>query len=306
MALFGNNRIFNARGGPGVRARGGAQAVAWALIGLAAGLLVVGRIEPRLFDAVRGPVAGAVAPVVWAASAVMEPVNRGIARAVAAVTHLGNVDQIRAENVRLTVLSARALELERENAELKRLARFAGAPAVARLSARVVASSPSALSRSLLIDAGRNQGVRDGFPVVSGEGLLGRVIQVGEDSATVRLLSDRLSRVPVFIGKQQARGLLTGTGAASPRLEFVAGDVAVTAGDVVTTSGLGGVFPRGLAVGVVAAEGASWRVALTAADETPFAVGVLQVEVPASDAGEAQNRKAERETAGSRLKAVVK
>ncbi|MEQ1696410.1 MAG: hypothetical protein ABL901_11275, partial [Hyphomicrobiaceae bacterium] len=71
-------------------------------------------------------------------------------------------------------------------------------------------------------------------------------------------------------------------------------------------SGLGGVFPRGLAVGVVVSDGAGWRVALTAADDAPFAVGVLQVEVPASDAGDAQNGKGERESAGSRLKAVVK
>ncbi len=306
MALFGNNRIFSARGGPGVRARGGAHLVAWALIAMAAGLLGVSWIEPRFFDAVRGPVAGAVAPVVWAVSSLMEPVNRVVSKTVAAFTHLGEIDGLRAENARLTVLSARALELERENADLKRLTRFAGAVNVARFSARVMAASPSALARTLLIDAGRNQGVRDGFPVVGGEGLLGRVILAGEDTATVRLLSDRLSRVPVFIGKQQARGLLTGTGTGSPRLEFVAGDVPVLAGDVVTTSGLGGVFPRGLAVGVVVAEGAGWRVALTAADDAPFAVSVLQVEVPASDAGEAQNRKAERESAGSRLKAVVK
>jgi rod shape-determining protein MreC len=219
---------------------------------------------------------------------------------------MGEVAGLRAENARLTGLAARALELERENSDLKRLTRFAGAPGIERVSARVIAASPSALARTLLIDAGRNQGVRDGFPVASGEGLLGRVVQAGDDSATVRLLSDRLSRVPVFIGKQQARGLLTGTGTGPPRLEFVAGDVPVAAGDVVTTSGLGGVFPRGLAVGVVVAEGAGWRVALTAADDAPFAVGVLQVEVPVFDAGEVLSRKAEREPAGSRLKAAVK
>lgn len=306
MALFGNNRIFTARGGSAVRTRARMQAVAWGLIGLAAGLLIVGRVEPRFFEAIRAPVAGVAAPVVWAVTVVLEPVNTAIARAVSAFTHLGDVASLRAENARLVTQAARLTDLELENSELRRLSRFAGAPGVPRVAVRVVATSPSALARTILVGAGRNQGVRDGFPVVSGEGLLGRVIQAGDDLATVRLLSDPVSRVPVFIGKQQARGLLTGTGAASPRLEFVAGGVPVSAGDVVTTSGLGGVFPRGVAVGVVVAEGAGWRVALTASDDAPFAVSVLQVEVPASDAGEAQNRKAERETAGSRLKAAVK
>ncbi|MEQ1696948.1 MAG: rod shape-determining protein MreC [Hyphomicrobiaceae bacterium] len=251
MALFGNNRIFTSRGGAIVRSRGRRQVVAWGLIGVAAGLLGAGRFEPSLFDAVRGPLAAVVAPVVATVPVVLEPVNRVVARGVSAFTHFSAVDSLRAENARLTAQAARAVDLERENTELKRLAKFAGAPSIARVSARVVASSPSALSRTLLIDAGRNRGVRDGFPVVGGDGLLGRVVQAGDDMATVRLLSDRLSRVPVYIGRQQARGLLTGLGNGSPRLEFVAGGVAV-------------------------------------------------------DAGDAQNGKGERESAGSRLKAVVK
>lgn len=306
MALLQQNRIFGSRGSK-VPRDSAAGFMAWVLVGVSVALLAAGWIEPGLFEVWRGRLAGGVAPIVSAASVVMEPVNRGWAWASGSLAALREAGELRAVTARLAETAARADDLARENEDLRKLARFAGAPGIPRVSARVVARSPGGLSRTLLIGAGRDQGIRDGFVVVGGDGLLGRVVQTNDGSASVMLLSDRLSRVPVYIGKAQVRGVLAGTGAGWPRLEFVPGGVAISEGDLVTTSGLGGVFPRGLLAGIVTADGSGWRVQPTA-DETPFTVGVLQVEIPASDLGEAPPplKRAERETAGSRLKAIVK
>lgn len=304
MALFERKQSFLSRGGADSRGST-AGFLAWVLAGVAISLLGAGWIEPGVFDAWRARLAGGVAPAVSAVSMVTEPVNQVLARAAGTVAALGEAAGLRAENARLMAAAARADDLERENAELRALARFAGAPGIPRLATRVIARSPGGLSRTLLIGAGRNHGIRDGFPVIGGEGLAGRVVQTHDDSASVMLLGDRLSRVPVYIGRQQARGVLAGTGAGLPQLEFLGGGSAIAEGELVTTSGLGGVFPRGLLVGMVVADRAGWRVRL-AASETLFTVGVLQVAIPSSDAGDVRNRKSERETAAARAKAIVK
>ena len=304
MALFGRNRIFGAQAA-GPKRASAAGFSAWVLIGAAVTLLAAQWVEPSSFERVRGQAVDLLTPVVAGWAAIAEPVSRASGQVAAVVGARLEAPASQAAQARLVAQAARADDLERENADLRRLARFTGAAGVPRVSARVVARSPDGLTRSVLIGAGRNQGIRDGYPVVSGDGLTGRVVLTHEDSASVMLLGDRLSRVPVYIGQQLARGLLVGTGAALPRLEFVAGAAPINEGDVVTTSGLGGVFPRGLAVGVVAGDASGWRVRL-AAEETPFTVGVLQVEIPSSDASDALSRKVDREGAGVRGKAVVK
>ena len=120
---------------------------------------------------------------------------------------------------------------------------------------------------------------------------MGRVIHVHANHASVMLLSDRLSRVPVSVGAKQSRGVLAGAGADLPKLEFIEAGSQIAAGDLVTTSGAGGVYPRGLAVGVVVADGGSGglgvRVDLTAGRTDPLAVGILLTEAAITDPQEA-------------------
>jgi len=304
MALFERNQTFLARGG--AKPRDSAMGfLAWVLVGVAVALLGAGWINPVVFETWRAQMAAVIAPVTAAVSVVLEPVNQVWVRTAETASAYREAAGLRADNARLLAAAARVDELERENADLRGLTRFAGAPGVPRVAARVIARSPGGLSRTLLIGAGRNHGIQNGYPVIGGDGLAGRVVQTHDDSASVLLLGDRLSRVPVYIGRQQARGVLAGTGADKPYLEFLGGGAAIAEGEMVTTSGLGGVFPRGLLIGVVVREGEGWRVRL-AADEVPFTVGVLQVAVPALDVGDVRPKAPERETAGARLKAVVK
>lgn len=301
MSLLRQSRIFG-HSASQPRAFQRAQYTGWVLCGVALGLLLASRMDTAVLPEARGRVQAMLAPVMSAATAMTEPLGAALSAIPKAWNSWNTAAGNETAQRSLIATAARTAELERENAELRKLTRFSAAPAVLRMTAPVIAASATSLTRTLMIGAGRNQGVRDGMPVLDGAGLAGRISQAFDNTATVLLLSDRLSRIPVSIGQQQARGLLAGTGSGLPRLDFVAGGVAVAAGDLVTTSGVGGVFPRGLPVGAVVADGAGWRVAPVAQDLPP-AVMVLQVEIPASDAGEVQNRKTARETAaGTRLK----
>src|SRR5690606_36455106 len=93
-------------------------------------------------------------------------------------------------------------------------------------------------------------GVRIGNPVMSEEGLVGRVIGVTNGASRILLLTDTASRTPVMIDRTNARAILTGDGSGHPQLAYMRGRDPVKVGDRVLTSGDGGLFPRGLPVGV--------------------------------------------------------
>ena len=283
MALFQNSRIFSREADRPARRR--AASIHFALlIAASLALLITSRFDAAALDPFRAHVIAWTAPAVAAASRAAAPVNHTLARIHTALVRMGDVEQLRADNARLAALAAHASDLEVENRHLRRLARYAGATPASPVSARVVASAAGPLSRTVLIDAGRNQGVKDGAPVIGENGLIGRVIQAHFDTATIMLLGDRLSRVPVQIGPSQVRAVLSGTGNALPHLDYIAGDATPVAGDLVTTSGLGGVFPRGLAIGTIARDATGWHIDLTADQDAPTTVAILQAQSQAADA----------------------
>jgi rod shape-determining protein MreC len=105
--------------------------------------------------------------------------------------------------------------------------------------------------------------VRIGHPVMTDQGLLGRVVGVAPGASRVMLLMDVASRTPVMVDRTNARAILTGDGLPAPRMEFIRGTDPVRQGDVILSSGDGGVIPRGLPVGeAVKAMDGSWRVRL--------------------------------------------
>lgn len=305
MARFGNVRILGPRGAfAGRRPAGGLTT--WGLLAVAVMLLVTSRVDDTLFDRARGHVIAWSAPVFATTSAVIAPVTRAISRLTLAAAHWRDVAPQQAEIARLSALAIKVDDLERENRELKRIAGFSAAPVEGRVTARVVARAPGPLSHTLLINAGRNQAVGVGNPVMGGDGLVGRIIQAQGDYASIMLLGDRLSRVPVEIGEKHVRAVLTGTGGASPRLEFVGPDAPIIPGDLISTSGLGGMFPRGLAVGQVVGDGAGWRVALIGDPDAVGTVTVLLVDLPGLDGAAPRPIRGERQAAVPRAKDVVK
>jgi rod shape-determining protein MreC len=159
--------------------------------------------------------------------------------------------RLREENVHLIEWQNAVVLLEKENKELRSLLKFKTEPRFSYISARVIADTGGAYVRGLVITAGKSDGVREGMAAMTGEGLIGRVIEVGAWSSRVWLISDLNSRIPVTVAETGDRAILAGDNTMQPKLLFLARDASVSEGAHVITSGHGGIFPPNLPVGVL-------------------------------------------------------
>ncbi len=159
------------------------------------------------------------------------------------------------------VLRSRLAELREENLQLRealvasgrlqRIAEMRDEFEIPMLPAELVGVDVSSWFRSVLIDRGRSHGVRAGMPVISENGLVGLATTTSRGAARIMLLQDRQSAVDGVVQRSRARGIVRGGGADALAFEFVARGGDVQVGDVIITSGLGGVYPKGLRIGEV-------------------------------------------------------
>jgi len=155
--------------------------------------------------------------------------------------------------------------LEEENAKLRALNNVRLAVRTTFVTGDVFADSGGPFVQSALVNVGRSDGIENGAAAIDGAGLVGRVVGVGERASRLLLLTDFSSRVPVVIQPGARRAVLSGDGTSAPKLEFLDGSEPVHPGDLVETSGDGGVFPPDLPVGrVVTIPGGPLRAALLA------------------------------------------
>jgi rod shape-determining protein MreC len=164
-------------------------------------------------------------------------------------------------------LRSRLAELSDENLQLRealvasgrleRIAEMRESYEMPMLPAELVGADASPWFRSVLIDRGRRQGVRSGMPVISEDGLVGLVRSTSVGASKAMLIVDRQSAVGGIIQRSRLRGIVRGQGHEELEFEFVARGADVEIGDVVMTSGVGGVYPKGLRVGEVSALGES-------------------------------------------------
>lgn len=158
-----------------------------------------------------------------------------------------------------------AIALKNINTRYEALLQLRTEPPIPMVSARVVADARGPFSNSRLADAGASRGIKVGNPVLSERGVVGRVVGVTGTASRVLLLTDIDSRTPVLIDRTNARAILTGDGGPAPRLDYVRGRETIQEGDLILTSGDGGIYPRGLPVGIAARDARGvWRARLYA------------------------------------------
>jgi len=156
-----------------------------------------------------------------------------------------------------------AIALRDENERYRTILGLKTDPPIPMVAARIVSDSRGPFADTRLANAGTERGVKAGNPVMSENGLVGRVIGVTDGASRVLLLTDIASRTPVMIDRTNARAILTGDGGPNPRLDYLRGRDPIREGDRVLTSGDGGVLPRGLPVGTaVKGLDGRWRVVL--------------------------------------------
>ncbi len=216
----------------------------------------------QMGDAISAPVTGFFAtPGRWVGDGVNS--IRGYFFAVSENT------QLKAELREAQEWKVAALALRDTNDRYKALLGLKTDPPIPMVAARTVSEARGPFSNTRLANAGREKGVITGNPVMSENGLVGRVIGVTNGASRILLLTDIASRTPVMVDRTNARAILAGDGGPNPRLEYLRGQDPVKQGDRLVTSGDGGVLPRGLPVGVaVKGLDGRWR-AVLASDAAP-------------------------------------
>lgn len=137
------------------------------------------------------------------------------------------------------------------NERLKKLLDLKSSLTVASVAANVIGEESAPWFRTIVIDRGGVDGLEEGMPVVATSGIVGRIVKVAPNSARVLLLTDHASAIAATIQRSRARGVVKGKGGGACSLEFALREEDVKVGDVVITSGIGGVFPKGIAIGEV-------------------------------------------------------
>jgi rod shape-determining protein MreC len=226
-----------------------------ALILLSGAMLVAGKTDQTMFDTLRTGLSDAAAPV-------LDVLSRPLGAAEAAVERVRGLVAVYQENRRLEEDNQRllqwqqvAIKLNAENRQLQGLLKVVPDRAVSYVTARVIANSGGAYVRTVMVNAGGDGGLARGQAAITGDGLVGRLTEVGSRAARVLLITDLNSRIPVKLEGSHTSAVLAGDNSERPRLLYVGTPETVKIGDRVVTSGEGGVFPPDLPVGMVSAVG---------------------------------------------------
>lgn len=225
------------------------------LVGLLAALLLAvflfWRIDSPRVEQVRSDLLDRVVPSFdWA----IRPVTRlvGVMENLRSYARIVEQNQeLRRELQQMRAWREAALQLEQRNAQLLDLNQVRVDPQLTHVTGVVMADSGTPFRRSVLINVGARDGVQDGWAVMDGLGLAGRITGVGTRTARVLLLTDTASSVPVIIQPSGQRAMLSGDNSPFPLLEFIESPDELRPGDRVISSDDGDVFPAGLLVGEV-------------------------------------------------------
>lgn len=142
-------------------------------------------------------------------------------------------------------------ELERTNERLEELLQLRADLHPAVYGARVIGRDPLPWSRTFTVDRGERDGIRRGMAVLSPQGVVGQVIEVSRIAAQVLLLTDHNSGIDAVIQRSRARGIVQGALNEGCHMKYLRRGEDVSVGDRVITSGLDGIFPKGIPIGEV-------------------------------------------------------
>jgi len=203
-----------------------------------------------------GPSGDAVAVIVTPVQSVLVKIHRG---ALGIWTNYVGWKSVRTENMilraetqRLTLQALQVEETRQENVRLRRLLALRERLPLSTLAGEVIGREAGGWVRAFTVNRGQSSGVARQNPVIVPEGLVGRVVQVRSGASVVQLVNDPSSTVGAMVQRTRTPGLVEGEAAGTVRFKFMAREGSgVTRGDLVVTSGLGNLFPKGLPVGRV-------------------------------------------------------
>ncbi|NWF68221.1 MAG: rod shape-determining protein MreC [Chloroflexi bacterium] len=195
------------------------------------------------------------APLQWASGII----NNLTLRLVSGVSDVAELQTLRQRNAELEEALAQfqseLVELREIASDYRRLSELLDYTTATTeqefVTADVIAVDQSAFLRTIIINRGARDGIAIGMPVVTGQGLVGRVLQVSANAARVLLVTDQSSFVSARLQTSRAEGSVNGRLSGSLLMQFIALNAGVQEGDLVITSGLGGNFPPDIVIGQV-------------------------------------------------------
>jgi rod shape-determining protein MreC len=214
-------------------------------------LIFIALFRPQIASNIKIAIIDTVSPAI-------SFINRPFEEASDSINSISNIAALKAENTRLKAENNRlkewyqtALMLQAENKSLQSLLNLKIDPQIKYISARTLSDTQNAFSKTILIAAGAEQGIKKNQVVLGGEGVLGRIIEVGQNTSRVLLINDINSRIPITIENINKQAILSGNNEEHlliQYLEFISDDMI---GKKVITTGEAGVFPPGLSIGEI-------------------------------------------------------
>lgn len=178
----------------------------------------------------------------------------GIGKFFRDYTELVNVreenSRLREELQKHKVVNNEYREAVATNVRLAKLLEMKESLPAPTLTAEVIGMDPSQWFKTVIIDRGSSEGVQTGMPAVTVEGVVGQVINTSPNYAKILLAIDPNSALDALVQKSRVQGIVKGNGA-SYHMHYVLKNCDVQQGDRIVTSGIGGVFPKGLLIGTV-------------------------------------------------------
>lgn len=221
------------------------------LVLLSFSLMVMHKVSPMPVERLRASISDFTSPALSALSAPIGTAVDSIG-VVASFRDLRAENiQLRNENVQLRQWYEAALRMQAENKSLRELLNVKVDPSMSFVTARVISDAGGSFVKSVLLPVGKSEGVHKGSAVMSGHGLVGRVMETGDHAARVLLISDLNSRIPVVVQNTRIKAILAGKNKELLRLERLPPDSGMTIGARVITSGDGGQLPADLPIGEI-------------------------------------------------------
>ncbi|MGB1539327.1 MAG: rod shape-determining protein MreC [Rickettsiales bacterium] len=216
-----------------------------------AALMIISHTSPDAKSRITAPIADSATPVLDVLSRPGEAIVRfsGWLQSLAQLYEQNQA--LREANARLMQWQHVALQLEAENSALRDLLHYASDESLKFTTAKVISDRGGPFTRTVLLNAGESLGLKAGQPVINADGLVGRLIETGNHSARVLLLTDINSRIPVITEQSRERSIAAGNNTDLLSLLYLSDDTEVKPGEKLLTSGDGNTVPAGLPVGEI-------------------------------------------------------
>ena len=246
------------------------------LAALAIALILIGKAQITLFDQTRATVTDWASPLLQIVRAPVVGLDRWMGS-------IGGIFSVYQENLRLKDENARlrqwrnaAIVLDNRVKRYQLLLRAVPDPMLSSVMARVIGRSNQPFLQTMILDAGKAQGIKPGQAVIDARGMIGRIFLTGRHTSWVILLTDLNSRIPVRIEPGNAQAIMAGDNSDAPLLDLLSQRVVLKPGAQVVSSGDGGLLPPGLAIGsVVGNPSGGYRVVLLADSASSEDVNVV-------------------------------